>query len=247
VLVAGRPLPVGEAHRAFSGFMEVPRALLDDLLQACEVRDGSRIASLLGRTLLPPRLTNTDGEDMVFHTLRWRVEQPELVGPAMEQAGLQADEADVSWLLVRESHRQSDTIIASVRLAGDELIGEVNSDERAEELLALVTEALPGAELVDDEVRSMAEVAASVDPAAEPRHSDVDDPALRQVMAEYIADYERRWLDESIPALGGRTPRDAAADPIGREELEQLLAGFPEPDPDVTGMSPSRLRRALGL
>jgi hypothetical protein len=55
-------------------------------------------------------------------------------------------------------------------------------------------------------------------------------------------------LDESIPALGGRTPRDAVGNPIAREQLEQLLASFPEPGPDDVGpMSPDRLRRALDL
>ena len=247
VVMLGRPLPVGEAHRAFSGFMEVPRALVDDLLRACRDRDAFEIASLVGRTLLPPRLSNTDGEDLVFHTMRWRVDRPDEVEAALGGAGLLADDEEPSWRLVRDSINGRDTIVASVRRADGELVGEVNSDERAEELMAVIAEALPDAELVDDEVRSMAEVAASVDSAATPRRSDVDDPVLRQVMAEYIADYERRWLDESIPALGGRTPRDAAADPIGREELEQLLAGFPEPDPDVGGMSPGRLRRALDL
>ena len=76
----------------------------------------------------------------------------------------------------------------------------------------------------------------------------MSDPALRQVMAEFIADQERRWLDESIPALGGRTPRDAAQDPIGREQLAQLLGSFPAPAPDEVGMmSPDRLRKALAL
>jgi hypothetical protein len=76
----------------------------------------------------------------------------------------------------------------------------------------------------------------------------MSDPVLRQVLAEFIADQERRWLDESIPALRGRTPRHAAGDPVGREQLEQLLASFPEPGPDDVGvMSPERLRKALDL
>jgi hypothetical protein len=71
---------------------------------------------------------------------------------------------------------------------------------------------------------------------------------MRAALAEYVADYERRWLDESIPALGGRTPRDAAGDPIGRKELARLLASFPVPEPDQIGaMNPDRLRAALGL
>ena len=35
-----------------------------------------------------------------------------------------------------------------------------------------------------------------------------------------------KWLDEHVPALDGLTPRQAAADPTRREQLERLLAEF---------------------
>lgn len=61
--------------------------------------------------------------------------------------------------------------------------------------------------------------------------SDLDsdgDPA--EVMAALQAEMSRqamtRWVDEPVPALGGLTPRDAAADPTRREEVERLLAEF---------------------
>jgi len=73
------------------------------------------------------------------------------------------------------------------------------------------------------------------------------DPAVRAALEEMILDHERRWLDDSIPALGGRTPREAAEDPFGREELEQLLATFDSLTPDSPGMDPDRSRNALGL
>ncbi|MFT3854426.1 MAG: DUF2384 domain-containing protein [Ilumatobacteraceae bacterium] len=77
---------------------------------------------------------------------------------------------------------------------------------------------------------------------------DKDDPVIRDMLAECVADYERHWLDEPIPALGGRTPRDAAGDPIGREELGRLLASMPVPDDDQVGaMNPERFRVVLGL
>ncbi len=247
-VMLGRPLPVGDTYRAFSGFGDVPRGLVDDLLRAIDDGDAHRIASVFGETLRPPRLQNTDGEDLVFHTIRWRVGDPDRVGPALEQAGLQADAGEPSWRLVRDSAHRSNTIIASLRFEGDDLIGEVNSEPRAAELKALITTALPDAELLDVETRTVEDALASFDPADVPPPPDMSDPALRQVMAEFIADQERRWLDESIPALGGRTPRDAAQDPIGREQLAQLLGSFPEPAPDEVGMmSPDRLRKALAL
>ncbi len=42
-----------------------------------------------------------------------------------------------------------------------------------------------------------------------------------------MARMEEYWLDQEIPALGGRSPREAVEDPIGREEVRQLLARIP--------------------
>lgn len=42
---------------------------------------------------------------------------------------------------------------------------------------------------------------------------------------------EQRWLNESVPALGGVTPRQAADDPTRRDDLVRLIDGFPEPEP----------------
>ena len=75
------------------------------------------------------------------------------------------------------------------------------------------------------------------------------DPIDPEVAREIIGRMEDSWLDESVPALGGMTPRDAAADPTRIEDLETLLRTIGEPDPDGAGMnfSSSSLRRKLGL
>jgi hypothetical protein len=49
------------------------------------------MAELVGRTRRPPRVTNTDGEDLVFHSLRWRVVDPAAVDEALRAAGLDGD------------------------------------------------------------------------------------------------------------------------------------------------------------
>ena len=40
---------------------------------------------------------------------------------------------------------------------------------------------------------------------------------------EFIRTREAAWIDESIPALGGLTPRQALDDPTRREDLLSLL------------------------
>jgi hypothetical protein len=141
--------------------------------------------------------------------------------------------------LVRDSDNQDDTVIASLRLDDDVLTVEVNSSERAAELRMLVGEALPDAEAIDADVRPFEMPDQPVRTSGRPS-VDRDDRETRAALAEYVAGYERRWLDQSVPALGGRTPREAADDPIGREELTRLLASFPVPRPDEVGMMEPR-------
>jgi hypothetical protein len=84
---------------------------------------------------------------------------------------------------------------------------------------------------------------------------------LAHLNAEISRQAQARWLDDTIPALGGLTPRQAAADPTRREQLERLLAEFDSHDerireldlgPDGVIGGPitydtAALRRELGL
>lgn len=56
---------------------------------------------------------------------------------------------------------------------------------------------------------------------------DVDEATMMAALnAELARQAQAGWLDEHIPALGGLTPREAAADPTRRELLERLLDEF---------------------
>ncbi len=68
-----------------------------------------------------------------------------------------------------------------------------------------------------------------------------------EVVDEIAEKMEGWWLEESVPALGGVTPREAAADPTRREDLEALLRQFERSEGPNTPMRASSLRRKLGL
>jgi hypothetical protein len=72
-------------------------------------------------------------------------------------------------------------------------------------------------------------------------------PEIQEALAEHMRNYEERWLDMTIPALHGLTPRQAADDPTRREDLAQLLASFDDDTDSPMEMSSRRLRAALGL
>lgn len=90
---------------------------------------------------------------------------------------------------------------------------------------------------------------------------DIDEAgAIAHLNAEISRQMQARWLDENVPALGGLTPRQAAADPTRRELLERLLDEFERTNEQIrqqfgigspTGMPISydvpAMRRELGL
>lgn len=102
-----------------------------------------------------------------------------------------------------------------------------------------------------DEVMSFDEFM-SQDFSEAPPPQPVPPEEAEALMKEFFEKRHWEWLDESIPALGGKTPREAAQDPEGRAELIELLKSIEyteerrrkagEPWFDV-----NKLRRELGL
>lgn len=72
---------------------------------------------------------------------------------------------------------------------------------------------------------------------------------LEQALLNFQDEQEQHWCDENVPALGGITPREAAADPTRRAELVRLITSFPEIDSStgMVGLRPARLLELLGL
>lgn len=245
-LLLGRPLPVGDTWRAFAGFVHVPDSMRDVFLVALDDPDPYELAELIGRTFAPPDLRNTDNEPMVFHELRFTVPDPAHAAAALAR-DLQ-DDGEGAFSLVRDTAGQPRTVIMSVQLTGAELAITVNSDRRAEEAQALVARVLPDAVLVDDDVRTLDEAMRDVDDDERLVDApDLDDADTAALLDEIMQHQERRWVDEPVPALDGMTPREAAADPIGRVELERLLRTFEARGGGPHTFDVSRLRALLDL
>jgi hypothetical protein len=189
-------------------------------------------------------MQNTDGEPLQFHELVWSLADPDAARRALDaHAALQED--DGTYALVRDSANQPRTVILTLTIEGSELRADVNSDRRADEVIGLVGSLIPEAALIDHDIRDLDEaLEAHRAMGLPPAPNLLDDPEMADVRAEIEVELERRWLDEHVPALGGRTPREAALDPIGRHELERLLDTF---DDGPGLMSVDRLRATLGL
>jgi hypothetical protein len=140
---------------------------------------------------------------------------------------------------------QPDTVILSLELDGDEVRVSANSDRRAAEAIELIAQLLPDAVLDDHDLRPFDEMMAAPREPSDDRTSD-NDRKLAAMLDTMLREGERRWVDEPVPALRGLTPRQAADDPVAREELERLLRSFDDRR-GAGGFDTDRIRELLGL
>lgn len=234
---------------------------------------------IVDRLLHPtlPALQNTDGDPIELTTLTYELEVP--IAEAVERltplATLRgnvhiADEvrdaagtlmvATLTWIKAgnRKLKDWENTALGTLRLEGSRLLVEVNSARRRRRIEKEIAKRLgPAATLLDTTVTDLAEALEKRRASRSVVSSDVATPAesqlspeLQGVEAELARKHWDAWLDTKVPALGNRTPRQAAKTASGRERLEALLADYSQKnvsgrnafEPDIV-----TLKRKLGL
>ncbi len=267
-----RPLPTGTgAMQFFGGITIVPDSMLDRFIEVLDDQPTpAQLLLLVAEAEAPPTLSNRDGHATVFCETTWTVPDIEMASAALDSAfepGM--DESRWTWLQGGEDDAIGTmpggrTVLGTLALEGDRLTASTNSVERAAAVTQLVESLLPGAELVEDLRSDIDEIrndqayeravfgeddeppAGLIDPAEAP-------PELQAVLRQQMDRYEEQWVDESIPALGGATPREALDDPTRRDDLFRMLDRMEEmdarksPEQRSLGMRTGRLRELLGL
>jgi hypothetical protein len=129
----------------------------------------------------------------------------------------------------------TNTIVARIVLSATRLSVETNSVRRADAMRATIDARLGG--LVRFRLRkedntsqmvaaAMAGGAKSRDASPRNRRGEGVDDESQAAVREFREQHMRGWIDDSIPALGGLTPREAARSPGIRPRLEALLKEF---------------------
>lgn len=249
-LICTRVLPAGDGTAQFFGGVEPvalhERNVLIALLD--EGPDPVELVAILSRRFAPPTLTNTEGDPLMICEAVVRVSNSARIESALDDTYDRVEDAEPSQWFEHVTTHGTDRIRATVVLDGDTLRVETNSEDRMDRVLATLERLDPAIRVVDDTrepIDDPREMAAQM-PATAQGAMDPDDPQVTALLEATILDYETKWLDESIPALDGHTPRQAADDPTRRPDLIRLLDSFPA-DAGRHGMNADRLRSALGL
>jgi hypothetical protein len=228
-----------------------------------------------------PQMCNTDGHALELHRLFYEVSSPEkafrelcdlCVTRTPEELGADAELDDAGRMVRveipwdRHGHKaspgMSNTLLGRIVIKGDRLTAEVNSAERAAELRREIDARLGDmARFKVDEIQDldamMSRHAPGSSKAAGSGPSDQEElmqhPEIRKQMAEILFKHWESWVDQKIPALGGKSPRKAVKTADGREAVQALLRDAERvrgQDPFTTELNRKgvqRVREMLGL
>lgn len=201
----------------------------------------------------PPVLHNFDGESIVFSQARLNpsenVDLPAILGRAFIET-----EQD-HWSQVKTTSNEDTVSTASLRYEDGQLILETNSVERMDRLLETLRDLLGDFEIIERAERSAKSVMKNFSKSPDDNDEEELPPEATEAFESYMEELENRWLDKSIALLGGMTPRQALADPMGKEDLLRLLNEMEQredPEDSVSGnpsggFKASRIRTKLGL
>lgn len=203
----------------------------------------------------PIQLFNTDGHPLLPHTAVFDCSKPQAFASSLaKQADLEPDGTSIEdWIWFRRDagripkHVPQDaklfetrqhasvgpvTVLAELHLsARGRLTVKVNSRERLDAARCRLEELGPL------KLRFCQTHALSAPASSNIRSDRNDDPTQTQELdAEMLSathglirDHYHRWLDESLPALGHHTPREAARMPGLRTRLAAMIRAMPDP------------------
>lgn len=225
-----------------------------------------------------PSLQNTDGDPIELTTMTYELGmttaealerlrpiatlrgEAHIDGEVYDDAGV-LTAAELTWIKAgNRQHKDWDnTTLGTLHLNGARLVVEVNSVRRRERIAKEIGKRFgKSATLVETTVTDvMKELETRRARGTEGRETALTgSPSLERTSeiealeAEMARKHWEAWIDTKVPALGNRTPRQAAKTPQGRERLEALLSDFErtaERGPSAGRPDLGALRRVLGL
>ncbi|MEX0826167.1 MAG: SEC-C domain-containing protein [Acidimicrobiia bacterium] len=249
-LLLGRVVTVGDTRQLIGNVLEIDLRQRASLLRLLDrVPDADALAAWYGSWSHPPSFANREGEPLVFCEAELMPVPDDDSWPTL--AAYLDDayrvEGPDRWVETVEVDGE-ELLRATLVRHSDNLVVRTNSEERMTRLL----ESLPGVEVLAESrepARSFAHLSHLSDGLPETPAEEVSEEERRH-LEEWIREKERAWVDESIPALGGLTPRQAVDDPTRREDLLRLLRSlerWPDMPTNAVTFDPARLRALLGI
>lgn len=177
----------------------------------------------------PPKvkLATTDREPVVISKAYYKFEDK---GPVLEALrrieDFKEEENGFVWLGKRNKDGEA-TMLGRAFFDRETLILECNSRERLKRGKELIQKHISG---VTHKVDSYEDIYKHLDslkekPTQKPS-GDIPFEVQQQLYTRFMERHCRKWLTEKIPALGGKTPKQAIRSRTGKEQVKELLKSF---------------------
>jgi hypothetical protein len=249
---AGPPLDALTIDGALAYLNEVGAELSPSGLKRHAHLLGGLWESLLSRAQRTPKLCNTDGDPLLWHSATFRLRDPAAVAAILSSKEyVRIDEEGSSWTWWRPGGPSpgfgDNTTLARLEIIDTRLVLEVNSAARFARAREWI-EALPGVKFERVTEKQVLDSKPPLDDALPSPRTPMS-PDLTEAVKRALGDACRRWLDESVPALGNRTPRQACKSAAGRKQVELMIRTWPASGSPNGPIEPPReeLLRELGI
>jgi len=198
----------------------------------------------------PPHLCNTDGDDLLWHTSSFSVADPmEARRALLRRQDIEYDDQEEEFIWVRKTGRGVKMLggpvtMGRIELLGDELVLTVDSAERFATARKWLGR-LPGVVFLNVQTRRWDEREKDRlmdEQISKPEPVEIT-PELTARVQEMIDRQYMEWIDTHLPALGGKTPRQACRTPAGQQQVAMLIRTMPDP----MGQAPVRVPRQAML
>ena len=241
-----RVLKVGNFFWAIAAGPPIPPIKIDDALNYLRELEPDLSPStlkqrpeLLGylwswcpRKQMGPLMRNTDGHVIAPIRAFFNVSDIDALVQALDSRNdIEVPVPNAEWVWVKDEPTATGvdvpTILGQLDLMGDELVLTVNSAERLEQARSWL-ERIRGVRFKSMRERSQVDI----EPLDDRLPKAMSSPPPQEVLDQVGAMFHRMcmsWLDEKIPALGGKTPREACATEAGRRQVATLIRTYPQP------------------
>jgi len=203
----------------------------------------------------PPQMRTTDDEELIFCKAHYAIRDRDgVLARLAEIPNLERDDVGFTWLNRSGNKRMGPGPVTLGRIDIDKgtLVLQTMSRERNARGRAMLEGALGS--LVEHRADSIQDPEVAVQQhrsrGGSAKEDEVPEDVQRQVVGEYLRDYYARWLDDEIPALGGKSPRKAVRTKRGKAQVEEMLKELENGLARQVGgdaVDVSALRRELGL
>lgn len=236
--------------------------------------------NIYNAVMQPPELRNTDGDPISFHTIYYQIDSPEVAFDHLKSLSVieseeeLRDEAEfdehghiirvaIPWS--RKDSKQDkafdNTILGWIKIEDRQIKIEVNSAQRAGAIRKEVEKRLKNnalyktteIKLVESTLADASAQKRSIDIGSDENKNLMQHPEVLQQIGEMVTAHWKDWIDQKIPALEGKTPRQSVKTSDGRESVDALLIHaerqLPPDDPmsEVNRSAIKEVRKKLGL